>query len=284
MSAYRGRHRPPKKTSILPAALASGNAMPAAAAATLVVCAVGATAAQSSATAAGSPTGGMNAAAMGAQPATVLPKASDDARRQLAESSADRASLSERRQESTVQTAAFHGREAVRAARSKERAALARAKSKTAGTPAPAGTSGNAGTNAAAPATTQSGWVMPVLGAPVTSGFGYRWGRMHEGLDFGAAEGTPLYAMSGGGRVTYAGWMDGYGNCTDITYPDGTMIRYAHQSRIDVTVGQTVQAGPVVGAVGNTGRSFGAHLHVEVHPGGAGAIDPYGWLLQKGIL
>jgi murein DD-endopeptidase MepM/ murein hydrolase activator NlpD len=120
-------------------------------------------------------------------------------------------------------------------------------------------------------------WVMPIKGAVFTSGFGWRWGRMHQGDDFGTPVGTPLAAMSTG-KVTFAGWEGGYGNKLEITYWDGTVSVFGHMSQIATSVGQSVAPGDIVGYSGNTGHSTGPHLHLEIHPDGGAAIDPAPWL------
>jgi murein DD-endopeptidase MepM/ murein hydrolase activator NlpD len=131
---------------------------------------------------------------------------------------------------------------------------------------------------AAAPTDTTpsvSGFIWPVSG-PVTSGFGWRWGRMHEGIDIGAPSGTPIVA-SAGGTVIYSGWMGGYGNLVVVDHGGGIATAYAHQSSIAAGVGQFVSQGQVVGYVGCTGHCFGSHLHFEVRVNG-GAVDPLGYL------
>ncbi|MEP5155421.1 M23 family metallopeptidase [Planktotalea sp.] len=100
-----------------------------------------------------------------------------------------------------------------------------------------------------------------------TSGFGRRWGRMHNGTDFAAAHGTPIYATADG-VVIHAGWQSGYGKLVKIQHQFGIETRYAHQSRIRVKVGQRVSRGQRIGDMGNTGRSTGTHLHYEVRVGG----------------
>ena len=120
-----------------------------------------------------------------------------------------------------------------------------------------------------------SGFIWPVNG-PVTSGFGMRWGRMHEGIDIGVASGTPIHAAASG-RVVYSGWMDGYGNLVAIDHGRGISTAYAHQSSIAVGNGQTVSQGQVIGYVGCTGHCFGPHLHFEVRINGS-AVDPLGYL------
>ncbi|TNY32149.1 M23 family metallopeptidase [Pelagovum pacificum] len=100
-----------------------------------------------------------------------------------------------------------------------------------------------------------------------TSGFGMRWGRMHEGTDFAAPIGTPIYATADG-VVTHAGWSSGYGRLTKIQHEFGIETRYAHQNRILVSVGERVSRGEHIGDIGNSGRSTGPHLHYEVRVGG----------------
>ncbi len=99
-----------------------------------------------------------------------------------------------------------------------------------------------------------------------TSGFGVRWGRMHEGTDFASSYGTPIYATADG-VVSYAGWLAGYGRLVKIQHEFGIETRYAHQSKILVKVGQRVSRGDHIGDMGNSGRSTGTHLHYEVRVG-----------------
>jgi murein DD-endopeptidase MepM/ murein hydrolase activator NlpD len=120
-----------------------------------------------------------------------------------------------------------------------------------------------------APPTTVAGsptlrW--PVAG-PVTSPFGERWGRMHNGIDIGVSTGTPIGAAAAG-TVVMADWFGGYGNCVIVDHGGGWVTLYAHQSRIDVDEGDSVAAGQTVGLVGSTGHSTGPHLHFEVRIGG----------------
>jgi murein DD-endopeptidase MepM/ murein hydrolase activator NlpD len=116
-------------------------------------------------------------------------------------------------------------------------------------------------------------WLWPAKGV-FTSGYGWRWGRMHKGIDIANSVGTPILAAQSG-RVTFAGWNDGgYGYLVEITHDDGSRSLYAHQSRILVQVGEEVAQGQQVGLMGSTGRSTGPHLHFEIHAPGYGAINP----------
>jgi murein DD-endopeptidase MepM/ murein hydrolase activator NlpD len=121
-----------------------------------------------------------------------------------------------------------------------------------------------------------SGALIWPVNAPITSPFGWRWGRMHEGIDLGAAYGTPI-AAAGAGTVIYAGWLGGYGNLTVIDHGGGLSTAYGHQSQIGVSVGQPVAQGQIIGNVGSTGHSTGPHLHFEVRVNGQ-AVDPLGYL------
>jgi murein DD-endopeptidase MepM/ murein hydrolase activator NlpD len=119
-----------------------------------------------------------------------------------------------------------------------------------------------------------SGLIWPVSG-PVVSGFGWRWGRMHEGIDIGAGYGVPVVA-SAAGVVIYAGWMGGYGNLIIVDHGGGLATAYAHLSSF-ATGGGPVGQGQTVGFIGCTGHCFGPHLHFEVRVNGA-AVDPLGYL------
>ncbi len=100
-----------------------------------------------------------------------------------------------------------------------------------------------------------------------TSGFGYRWGRLHAGTDFAAPHGTAIYSTAEG-VVIHAGWQSGYGRLVKIQHQFGIETRYAHLSKIRVKVGDRVSRGERIGDMGNTGRSTGTHLHYEVRVGG----------------
>ena len=112
-----------------------------------------------------------------------------------------------------------------------------------------------------------SGLIWPVNG-PITSPFGWRWGRMHEGVDIGASTGTPIHAAASG-TVIYAGWMEGYGNLVVIDHGNGLATAYGHQSSIAVGNGTSVGQGQTIGYVGCTGHCFGPHLHFEVRVNGS---------------
>jgi murein DD-endopeptidase MepM/ murein hydrolase activator NlpD len=120
-----------------------------------------------------------------------------------------------------------------------------------------------------------AGLVWPLSGT-VTSGFGYRWGRMHEGIDVAVPEGTPIRSAKAG-TVIMASYNGGYGNYTCVDHGGGLSTCYAHQSGFAASVGQRVSQGQVIGYSGNTGSSTGPHLHFEVRINGA-AQDPMGYL------
>ena len=111
-------------------------------------------------------------------------------------------------------------------------------------------------------------FAMPIQSYVITSEFGGRWGRMHEGMDFGAGTGTPIYAADGG-KVVRAGWYSGYGLCVEIDHEHGKLTRYGHCSRLLVSPGDMVYQGQEIAKVGNTGHSFGSHLHFEVRINGS---------------
>jgi len=120
------------------------------------------------------------------------------------------------------------------------------------------------------------GWQLPITNPVKTSGFGYRWGRLHAGEDFGVPIGTPLASMSAG-TVAFAGEMSGFGNLVQVRYWDGTISYFGHMSSISVHVGENVDRGQIVGQSGNTGHSTGPHLHYETRVEGE-AVDPQKFL------
>ncbi len=109
-------------------------------------------------------------------------------------------------------------------------------------------------------------FIYPMNGT-FTSPFGFRWGRLHAGIDIAAPIGTPIRAADGG-RVAIAGAVSGYGNYTCIQHSSTLSTCYGHQSSIAVKVGQTVTKGQIIGLCGNTGHSTGPHLHFEVRVSG----------------
>jgi murein DD-endopeptidase MepM/ murein hydrolase activator NlpD len=152
------------------------------------------------------------------------------------------------------------------------RAALRREMQRAAAPPS----SDRGGTETAGPMRKGSGNLIWPIDGPITSPFGSRWGRLHAGLDIGAPEGTPI-RVADSGKVVLAGPQGAYGNYTCVQHTGSLSTCYAHQSRIDTSVGATVSKGQVIGAVGNTGRSFGAHLHFETRTGGS-PVDPLNYL------
>jgi murein DD-endopeptidase MepM/ murein hydrolase activator NlpD len=248
---YAGRHRSSGPRARLPRAFSSSFVLPTVAAAALVVTATGATVAESAP---------LTLDLSGQQTAV--------ARTEQASDEAVGSDIAARRQASGMQSAALQGRAEAqqRAARSAQRkaaeAAAARAKAEREG----------------------KRWVQPIRSGRLTSGYGPRWGKTHDGLDVGAPTGTPLYAMSKG-TVIMSDNVFSFGNKVEIRYWDGTVSWYGHLSRRDVRTGDTVMPGDRVGLVGNTGHSFGSHLHIEIHPtGGDNPIDPRPWLKAKGLL
>jgi len=109
-----------------------------------------------------------------------------------------------------------------------------------------------------------------------TSPFGQRWGRLHAGIDLASPNGTPIRAADSG-KVVLRAFTGGYGNYTCIQHSSSLSTCYAHQSRFGVSNGQSVSKGKVIGYVGNTGNSTGAHLHFEVRVNGT-PRDPMGYL------
>lgn len=124
-------------------------------------------------------------------------------------------------------------------------------------------------------------FVRPTSGM-FTSGFGYRWGALHAGIDLANAVGTPIYAVADG-IVIESGPTAGYGAVVKLRHADGTVTLYGHINTWLVSVGQTVMAGDQIATIGNRGNSTGPHCHFEVMPDGVTRIDPAPWLAQRGI-
>jgi murein DD-endopeptidase MepM/ murein hydrolase activator NlpD len=120
-----------------------------------------------------------------------------------------------------------------------------------------------------------AGLIWPVAG-PITSPFGWRWGRMHQGIDIGVPEGTPIHAAAAG-TVIYCGWEEGYGNFVVLDHGGNLATAYGHQSSIAVACGQQVAQGQVIGYSGCTGHCTGPHVHFEVRIDG-NPVDPMGYL------
>lgn len=130
-------------------------------------------------------------------------------------------------------------------------------------------------------------YTLPTSSYTITGTFGQAgsmWSSgYHTGLDFAAPTGTLIKAIHSG-TITEAGWAGSYGYRTILTLDDGTELWFCHQSSINVSVGQKVSTGDVIGRVGATGNVTGPHLHLEVHPDGqATGIDPMTWLRGKGL-
>jgi murein DD-endopeptidase MepM/ murein hydrolase activator NlpD len=126
-------------------------------------------------------------------------------------------------------------------------------------------------------------YTLPLSSYQLTSTFGASgsmWANNHTGLDFAAPTGTPVKAVHSG-EIIEAGWAGSYGYRVILKLDDGTEIWYCHLSSMTVTSGK-VTTGDVIGRVGSTGNSTGAHLHLEVRPGGGDPIDPLSWLRSKG--
>lgn len=119
-------------------------------------------------------------------------------------------------------------------------------------------------------------FIPPLADYYVSSNFGYRWGGFHYGVDMAAATGTTIRS-SDGGVVTFAGWNGNYGYLVIVDHGDGVTSRYAHMSKISVSVNQYVSQYEKLGEVGSTGRSTGPHLHFEIRFDGV-AVDPLTYL------
>ena len=134
-----------------------------------------------------------------------------------------------------------------------------------------------------------SNFTLPVTGAAISSGFGWRvhpitgQRKLHKGIDFAAPTGTPIFAAAEG-VVTYAGWTDdGYGNVVELRHQNGELTLYAHTNKVYVAKGQTINKGQAIAEVGSTGRSTGPHLHFEIQPDGRTAVDPMDYLQLRQV-
>ncbi|QPK79780.1 peptidoglycan DD-metalloendopeptidase family protein [Corynebacterium lizhenjunii] len=133
--------------------------------------------------------------------------------------------------------------------------------------------------------TSPSGYpvVFPTSGT-FTSGFGMRWGAMHNGIDVANPVGTPIYSIMDG-TVISSGPAQGFGNWIRIKHDDGSVSVYGHMSANSLLVseGQRVTAGQQIASIGNEGHSTGPHLHFEIHPDGSTPADPQAWFAAAGI-
>ncbi|MFI9014720.1 peptidoglycan DD-metalloendopeptidase family protein [Streptomyces griseus] len=149
-------------------------------------------------------------------------------------------------------------------------------------------TEGSAAAGTGSSEATGSGWSAPLANANVTTQYrasGASWSSgYHTGSDFHAASGTPVLAI-GPGTVVSAGNSGSYGNEVVIKHEDGMYSQYAHQSSLNVSVGQTVTGGQQIGLSGSTGNSTGPHLHFEVRTGPSygSDVDPIAYLRQHGV-
>lgn len=127
-------------------------------------------------------------------------------------------------------------------------------------------------------------WTLPMRHYGLTAMFGEYglWSSMHTGLDFNGNTGDPIYAIANG-TITSTGYDGAYGNKTVLTLEDGTEIWFCHQSAYNVSVGETVHSGELIGYVGATGHVTGSHLHLEVRPGGGDPVNPYTAFQAHGI-
>jgi murein DD-endopeptidase MepM/ murein hydrolase activator NlpD len=123
------------------------------------------------------------------------------------------------------------------------------------------------------------GYIWPAQGV-LTSGYGWRWGRSHNGIDIAAPIGTPIFAAASG-KVVGAGWHSGYGNVVKLEHLDGSFTLYAHNNRIMVEHGQQVNQGEQIAEMGSTGNSTGSHVHFEIHTKEDQVINPLALLDSK---
>ncbi len=124
-------------------------------------------------------------------------------------------------------------------------------------------------------------WLLPLHGYEFSAPYGVRWGKVHPGIDLAAKEGTEYKAVHGG-TVTLAGWYGGYGYAVIVDHGDGIQTIYGHSSQLMVKAGQQVDAGTTLGLVGDTGHSYGSHLHLEIHLDG-NTLDPITFLRDRGV-
>lgn len=212
----------------------------------------------------------------------VLQKEEEELRDRLAEQEAILAEARELRDKRALRLAGIEekldkleDRERHLESESRELAAMARRADQEVAAARQAEQVSGAASSAPASDSTPSGWQWPASG-PVTSEYGMRWGRMHEGLDVGGGRGAPVVAARSG-TVTHAGRMGGYGNLILINHGGGLSTAYAHLSSFAVSAGQSVGGGQRIGGMGCSGSCTGTHVHFEVRVNGA-ARNPRNYL------
>lgn len=137
-------------------------------------------------------------------------------------------------------------------------------------------------TSEAPPPAPKPDWVLPMDGE-LSSCYGPRWGTMHQGIDLFNVENTPEFAV-GAGTVVASGWnYTGYGISVVVDHHNGYLTHYAHMNKANVSEGDEVGPGDLIGWEGSTGDSTGPHLHFEVHAGMWNQIDPAQWLRDQGV-
>ncbi len=266
-SRYAGRHRPTRDPRRTLRSVGLGLALPAGAAATLVLSDPPTAGADTAAAMTLTGVGGLDTGNGDAAEGTALAVGTrDEARAEVAARAADRA-----------RATLLDTEQAKRAKLAKQGPDTAKVVSLLT-------------TDEGAPGS--HAWVKPVAGYVLTSKYGMRWGALHPAQDLALPNGSPVRALSTG-TVLSAGWAGGFGNRLVIEYWDGTVSWYAHLSGFEVKPGDTVNAGQVVARSGNTGHSTGPHLHLEIYVDGAGKTDqvvygtgtvvPAAWFAAKGL-
>ncbi|MFF2450703.1 LysM peptidoglycan-binding domain-containing M23 family metallopeptidase [Neobacillus sp. NPDC058068] len=128
----------------------------------------------------------------------------------------------------------------------------------------------------ASPSRGEGSFAWPTVGGYVSSQMGYRWGKLHKGIDIAGPSNRAIKAADNG-VVVSAGWGNGYGNRVIIDHQNGFRTLYGHMSSLNVKVGQTVSKGTQIGIMGSTGDSTGVHLHFEVYKNGS-LVNPLSYL------